>query len=440
MYLMAERRRRAIAWLLAAATSWLLVGCAALSTEVAVSPLVLVPSDIRIASTIDEALGRGDYVRVIELGRSVGPESTRDSLKVAHAEVAAGRFAGATERLERALALAPSRDERRDLLWELSQAAYLENEYQAALDHAVAARDAGLAVVDWHIALLRELAAIEPYRHSGAHATTVPLHFESPSVPRVDARVNGKQSVVGIVDSGAILSIVSESLARELELRRLGDSRATFFGLVGDPIDVRFGIIDSLRIGDMTIESVPVAIMPDRKLSFVLREEGTYRVDLILGATLLKEFRLRFDYGRRRLRIEYLEPEERAPVANQNLFWVDARPFVRAAINRKAWYSFLLDTGSEITFLNGSRMRIADVPGMPKPHKATLQGLGGSQRHGTRVDDVEIGIDRWGGLFRHLPLYDDERSGAVGIVGQNFLRHFNVVVDFGRMRMELERR
>jgi hypothetical protein len=34
----------------------------------------------------------------------------------------------------------------------------------------------------------------------------------------------------------------------------------------------------------------------------------------------------------------------------------------------------------------------------------------------------------------------DENEHAVGIVGQNFMKNFNVVIDFGRMRVDLERR
>ena len=33
----------------------------------------------------------------------------------------------------------------------------------------------------------------------------------------------------------------------------------------------------------------------------------------------------------------------------------------------------------------------------------------------------------------------DDRAHAVGIIGENFLKNFRVIVDFGKMRVELIR-
>jgi hypothetical protein len=62
-------------------------------------------------------------------------------------------------------------------------------------------------------------------------------------------------------------------------------------------------------------------------------------------------------------------------------------------------------------------------------------------KRGSKLEDVEVGIDRWAGSFETIPMYaGDENDAAVGIIGQNFLGHFNVVIDFGRMRVDLTRR
>jgi hypothetical protein len=54
---------------------------------------------------------------------------------------------------------------------------------------------------------------------------------------------------------------------------------------------------------------------------------------------------------------------------------------------------------------------------------------------------VELGIDRWAGVFRTIPMYSaNERETNAGIIGQNYMKNFNVVIDFGRMRMDLARR
>jgi hypothetical protein len=73
-----------------------------------------------------------------------------------------------------------------------------------------------------------------------------------------------------------------------------------------------------------------------------------------------------------------------------------------------------------------------------KGHNATLQGLGGAKKHGDKVEEVEIGIDRWAGTFRTIPMYDAGASERTsGIVGENYLKNFIVTIDFGRMRLDL---
>ena len=71
-------------------------------------------------------------------------------------------------------------------------------------------------------------------------------------------------------------------------------------------------------------------------------------------------------------------------------------------------------------------------------HNATLQGLGGAKKHGEKVENVEIGVDRWAGTFHTIPMYDaGEHERTNGIVGENYLKNFDVVIDFGRMRVDL---
>ena len=114
---------------------------------------------------------------------------------------------------------------------------------------------------------------------------------------------------------------------------------------------------------------------------------------------------------------------------------------MRGAVNRRGWHLFILDTGSEITFLNESRLGILPVKQFGGGHTATLQGLGGSMKRGAKLEDVQVGVDEWAGTFRTIPMYSSEdHEQAVGIIGQNFLGKFNVVIDFGRMRIDLERR
>jgi hypothetical protein len=424
----------------------LLTGCA-LYSEVSVGPLNLLPSNIERGSDLQGMLRKDDYLRAIESTSAVESRAKRsatDMAAIGAAYLAAGRLGEARERLRSALDLDPVRPVYAEIAWNLSQVEYLSNNFDASLDWALIAVDRGLHIRRWHVDYLRSLINVPVYRFSGASSERLSFKFGRPDVPRIGTRINHTRDVEGVIDSGAVLSIISERLARSLNVKPLGQFEGTFYGLLGEPIAVHFGILESLELDKMKIENVPVAIMPDDKMRFLIsrEEEKEFRMDFLLGSNLLKEFRLELDFDHRHVTFQKLVESDRQPSINQNLFYEGFRPYVRGAVNRKGWFLFVLDTGSEITFLNEARLGSMPIPAMAQgAHSATLQGLGGSMKRGSKVENIEIGIDVWGGTFKTLPMYASEaKDHAVGIIGQNFLKNFNVVIDFGHMRVDLKRR
>ena len=418
----------------------------ALYSDVSVSPLNLLPSDIERGSDIQSMLRKADYLRAIELAPSITSKQRRNANDLAAlgaAYLAAGRFDEARDTLRAALDLQPFRTIYSQIAWDLAQVEYMANNFETSLEWARIAKTNGLNVRDWHVSYLEALQNVRVYEISGARSARLGYRFGRPDVPRLNVRLNGTTETEAIIDSGAVLSILSARLAATLPVRSLGKFEGTFYGLLGEPIQVRFGMLEKLELGDVVVANVPVAIMPDDKMRFLLtkREGKEFKMDFLLGSNLLKEFRLELDFDHRRATFTPLTAADRRPAADQNMFYAGFRPYVRGAVNRKAWFLFVLDTGSEITFLNESRLRSLPVQALFGAHTATLQGLGGAMKRGAKLEDVELGIDRWGGRFRTLPMYSSaDKEHAVGIIGQNFLKNFNVVIDFGRMRMDLERR
>jgi hypothetical protein len=422
-----------------------LAGCA-LYSDVSVAPLNLTPANIERGADVASMVRKADYLRAIEF-TPVAEARTRQSAtelaSLGRAYLAAGRFAEARSLLRTALDLEPPHTLHADIAWDLSQVEYLENNYESSLEWAEVANSRGLIVRKWHLHYLKALATVPVYRFSGKATERLHFKFGRPDVPRIAAKVNGKQNVEAVIDSGAVLSIISNRLAEQLPVRRFGDLEGTFYGLLGEPIQVRFGLIEKLELDGMVIENVPVAIMPDEKMRFLInKKEGTqFSIDLLLGSHLLKEFRLAFDFDRRNVTFTKLTAADRRPDPNQNLFYNGFRPHVRGAVNTKGWFLFIIDTGSEITFLNETRISALPVRGLSGGHLATLQGLGGALKRGAKLENVQVGVGGWNGTFKTIPMYSsDERELAVGIIGQNFLGKFNVVIDFGRMRVDLERR
>lgn len=432
------RPKSALAWLL------LLAGCA-LYSDVEVAPLELIPANIERGSDLQSMIRKNDYLRAIEMAPTIDarPKPNPSDLgALGSAYLAAGRYDDARGRLRAALNLDPFRSSYAQIAWDLSQVEYLANNYESSLEWAKIAVDRGLNIRRWHIDYLTAMSKVSAYEFTGATHDRLSFHFTRPEVPRVNVRLNGTHDSEAVIDSGAVLSIVSKRLAASLPVKSLGTFEGTFYGLLGEPIAVNFGLIEELQIGEITIRNVPVAIMPDEKMRFLVsrKERKEFKIDFLLGSNLLKEFRLDLDFGARRVTFKKLTPADHHPDRDQNLFMYGFRPHVRGAINRRGWFLFILDTGSEITFLNEGKLSTLPVHvfGTTGVHSATLQGLGGAMKHGSKLENVEIGVDKWGGKFETLPMYvADERDTSVGIIGQNFMKHFNVVIDFGRMRVDL---
>ncbi|HEY0160981.1 MAG TPA: aspartyl protease family protein [Thermoanaerobaculia bacterium] len=420
-------------------------GCT-LYNDVSVAPLRLTPEGIERGADLPQMLLKADYLRAIAYAQASEDRVSRsaeDLAALGRVYLAAGRFDEARAVLRAALDLKPRRPTYADVAWDLSQVEYLANNFDSSLEWANIAVEHGLPIKKWHLDYLEALANVPVYSFSGSRVERLPFKYGRPDVPRITTKLNGHHTVEGIIDSGAVLSIVSVRLAKQLPVRRFGDFEGTFHGLLGEPIQVQFGLIEKVELDNMTIANVPVAIMPDEKMRFLVnKQEGKeFHMDFLLGSNLLKEFRLELNFDRRAVTFTRLNEVDRRPDPDQNLFYNGFRPHVRGAVNRRGWFLFLLDTGSEITFLNESRLGVLPVKQFGGGHTATLQGLGGAMKRGGKLEDVEVGVDAWGGTFRTIPMYSSEdHELSVGIIGQNFLGKFNVVIDFGRMRVDLERR
>ena len=419
-----------------------IAGCA-LYSDVSISPLLISPGSIDRGSDLQSMVRKSDYVRAVEMAALVEAKprhNANELLALGSAEMAAGRFDAARRHLRTVLDLEPFRTTYSDAAWTLSQLEYLRNNFEASLDWAHVAADHGLVVRKWHMDFLEALKNVDVYHFRGPVVERVPLRIGRPDVPRVEVTINRTKNVIAIVDSGAVMSIMSQRFASSVPVRKLGNFEGTFSGLLGEPIRVEFGLIESVQLGKMTIENVPVAIMPDDKMKFIVTGKHEFTIDFLLGAHLLKEMRIELDFRHNQAAFTHLTTADRIPAPDQNIFWDQFRPAVRGVINRKGWFTFILDTGSEVTFLNSAQMNSLPIQLFTKVHNATLQGLGGAKKRGDKVENVEIGIDRWAGIFRTIPMYDPgatEHERVSGIIGENYLKNFIVTIDFGRMRLDL---
>jgi len=426
------------------ATFTLLFSGCALYNDVTISNLTVLPTQIDRGSDLQSMLRKADYLRAVEMMPVIDARQSKNASDLAllgEAELAAGRYDAARRHLRAALDLDPFRTTYANIAWDLAQVEYMSNNFASSLDWAQLAVSHGLNVRQWHLDYLAALSDVEVYRSVGLPSDTLPMRASRPDVPRIDVKLGKTHTVNAVIDSGAVLSIVSQRLATQMNVKKVNRLPGIFYGLLGEPIDVDFGVIDSLELGDIALENVPIAIMPDEKMRFMVNDKREFRMDFLLGANLLKEFRTDLDFARGSVTFTRLTSADRHPDPNQNLFIEGFRPMVRGTVNRRGWYMFVLDTGSEVTFLNESELPNLPINQVtPHMHAATLQGLGGAKKHGAKLEDVEVGMDKYAGLFKTVPMYaSGEGEHSAGIIGENFLKNFRVVIDYGRMRVDLIR-
>jgi len=300
--------------IVAAGIATLGLGGCALYSDVAITPMEVSPAQIDRGADLQSMLRKSDYLRAVELTSSVEAKQRPGVAELAalgKAELISGRYDEARRHLRQAIEMEPFREVAANVAWSLSQVEYLCNNFDSSLEWAQYASQNGLNIRPWHLQYLQAMASKNVYQISGAQTTEIQLQSTKPDLPRVDVRVNGSREITAVIDSGAVICIVSQRLADELKLKKMGDFHGTFFGLLGEPIDVQFAMLDQLQLGTMSISTIPVAIMPDDKMRFVVSGKREFNIDFLLGANFLKEFRTDLDFPRQSVTFHHLGPRIR---------------------------------------------------------------------------------------------------------------------------------
>lgn len=159
---------------------------------------------------------------------------------------------------------------------------YVRGAYAAALRACTAeASVAPKGEADNDIAMARRLRALPPIRATGsARVPLIPNRLGSRSATVL---VNGYSSP-WFIDSGAEVSVVSQSVANRIAVRMLPG--LVQVGTSTDPVSGHMGIVDLLRIGDAAVENLPVLILPDAQLTIA----GRQTIPAILGLPALYAF------------------------------------------------------------------------------------------------------------------------------------------------------
>jgi hypothetical protein len=169
------------------------------------------------------------------------------------------------------------------------------------------------------------------------------------------------------------------------------------------------------------------------------------RVDGDLGFNFMKDFRVTVDYERQVVRFAPASEASRAdgvPAHSVPFRLAAAKPLivVPARANGEGPFSFALDTGASRSFLSPE---LARRLGVATVEERAATGAGGAVRVSAgRLTSLAVGgasvRDHAIAVGDFLPAIGTAAGAELdGIIGYNFLREFQVTIDYPRARLEL---
>jgi clan AA aspartic protease (TIGR02281 family) len=239
-----------------------------------------------------------------------------------------------------------------------------------------------------------------------------------------------------LIDTGANLSVVSETAARRLRLE-VRDAGYHVAGSTGHAVTARLAVIDELPVGGVILRNVPAIVVPDAALR-IRAPHADYRIDAVLGLPALTRL------GRFRIEREGTMTIDRAgPLLRSGapLFMNALTPLAEVEIaGRRGLMS--IDTGANRTTLYASyAARFTDRARLWSRQRDTTLGLGGGSDAETAVEPeltIGVGAARVAEHGVSVALDGDRASPILGNLGQSGLSaRCSYTFDFRSMRLLL---
>jgi Tfp pilus assembly protein PilF len=262
--------------------------------------LVLLGTSLYRQARFDEA--EASFGAALRLDPASGPAHAGQGLM----DLSANHLASARERFQRAYRL----DGDPERLRVLARIAFIERDYGAAAARLKEYLERAPDLTPARRDELRERARVYARLKDGkgsrfaSRVTRGQLRFDvarGDEVPLLPVRVNGRDPVYFIFDTGAQDHVLDASFARELGLELSPAAGGVESALGG--AERRLAVVDSLNLGQIVIRDVPVSVADFAALG--LQGRGSYYVAGVLNPTLLlRDFLIRVDFYHRTIDLQ----------------------------------------------------------------------------------------------------------------------------------------
>jgi predicted aspartyl protease len=263
-----------------------------------------------------------------------------------------------------------------------------------------------------------------PYRRDIAGLINVPVNFAD-------------SSFYFVFDTGANLSVITESYARKINLRIL-NVRFKVRAITGLQVQANLGIANELKMGDIIVRNAVFMIFPDSALSFA---SGLYTIKGIIGFPIIEQLQ------EIRINKNSLIVPQTPTDRNLRNFGVDELlPVISVAYNTDT-LAFTFDTGAQFTFLNEPFYRdyktLVDSAG--KSFDMQIGGAGGiTKTKAYRLSQIAINVAGKPALLKDVAVKTSSTSPKdklyYGNFGQDIMNQFKeMVINFRYMYVDFVR-
>lgn len=136
-----------------------------------------------------------------------------------------------------------------------------------------------------NVLIWKSLAGQAPQRFARYSSVVVPMKRDLAKLMTVPVTMNGVKKDF-VFDTGAGLSCITESLAKEMNLTTLPDYGAQVKSFTGVSNHAKVAIAPEVKIGDFTVYNTPFLVYPDNAFTF---SGGKYVIHGIIGFPVAKK-------------------------------------------------------------------------------------------------------------------------------------------------------
>ncbi len=263
-----------------------------------------------------------------------------------------------------------------------------------------------------------------PYRRDLAGLINIPVSFAD-------------STFYFVFDTGANLSVITESYARKSNLHML-NVKFKVRAITGLQVNANLAIADELKLGNISIKNAVFMVFPDSALSF---GRGVYTIKGIIGFPIIEQLQ------EIRINKNMLVIPQTAVDRNIRNFGVDELlPVITVAYNTDT-LAFTFDTGAQFTFLNEPFYRDNKklIDSAAKSFDMQIGGAGGvTKTKAYRLPQIEINVAGQTAVLKDVSVKTTSTTPKdklyYGNFGQDIMNQFKeMVINFRYMFVDFVR-